>query len=73
MHGTDLYVPLAKAVDARHFPLLIGAGLLGVGAFKLLRIANAWVLGPLLGRRRWPLAGVPLSALPAWVVLAGSC
>ena len=65
VHGTDLYVPLVKAVDARHFPLLIGASLLGVGAFKLLRIANAWVLGPLLGVAVATLAGVPLSALPA--------
>ena len=71
VHGTDLYVPLVKAVDARHFPLLIGASLLGVGAFKLLRIANAWVLGPLLGVAVATLAGVPLSALPAWVVNGG--
>jgi membrane AbrB-like protein len=49
VQGSDVYVPLAREVDAQHFPLLVGASLLGVGAFKLLRIANAWVLGPLLG------------------------
>ena len=71
VQGSDLYVPLAREVDARTFPLLVGASLLGVAAFKLLRIANAWVLGPLLGVAVATLAGVPLSALPAWVVNGG--
>lgn len=71
VHGSDLYVPLAREVDVRTFPLLVGASLLGVTAFKLLRIANAWVLGPLLGVALATLAGVPLSALPAWVVNGG--
>ena len=71
VQGSDLYVPLVREVDARTFPLLVGASLLGVAAFKLLRIANAWVLGPLLGVAVATLAGVPLSALPAWVVNGG--
>ncbi|MBX3683678.1 MAG: AbrB family transcriptional regulator, partial [Thauera sp.] len=71
VQGSDVYVPLARDVDAQHFPLLVGASLLGVGAFKLLRIANAWVLGPLLGVALATLAGVPLSALPPWVVNGG--
>ncbi|CAM5302456.1 MAG TPA: AbrB family transcriptional regulator [Thauera sp.] len=71
VHGSDLYVPIAQAVDARHFPQLVVASLLGVAAFKLLRIANAWVLGPLLGVAVATLAGVPLSALPVWVVNGG--
>ena len=71
VQGSDLYVPLAREVDAQHFPLLVGASLLGVAAFKLLRIANAWVLGPLLGVALATLAGVPLSALPVWVVNGG--
>ena len=71
VQGSDVYVPLAREVDAQHFPLLVGASLLGVGAFKLLRIANAWVLGPLLGVALATLAGVPLSALPPWVVNGG--
>jgi len=71
VQGSDVYVPLAREVDVQHFPLLVGASLLGVGAFKLLRIANAWVLGPLLGVALATLAGVPLSALPPWVVNGG--
>lgn len=71
VQGSDLYVPLMREVDARTFPLLVGASLLGVAAFKLLRIANAWVLGPLLGVAVATLAGVPLSALPTWVVNGG--
>jgi membrane AbrB-like protein len=71
VQGSDLYVPLMREVDARTFPLLVGASLLGVVAFKLLRIANAWVLGPLLGVAVATLAGVPLSALPTWVVNGG--
>ena len=57
VHGSDLYVPIAQAVDARHFPQLVVASLLGVAAFKLLRIANAWVLGPLLGVPVWVVNG----------------
>ncbi|HRP24754.1 MAG TPA: AbrB family transcriptional regulator [Thauera sp.] len=71
VQGSDLYVPLVLEVDAQHFPLLVGASLLGVATFKLLRIANAWVLGPLLGVAAATLAGVPLSALPVWVVNGG--
>ncbi len=71
VQGSDLYVPLVREVDAGTFPLLVGASLLGVAAFKLLRIANAWVLGPLLGVAAATLAGVPLSALPTWVVNGG--
>lgn len=71
VHGSDLYIPLSKEVEPQHFPLLMASSLLGVGAFKLLRIANAWVLGPLLGVAIATLAGLPLSALPVWVVNGG--
>lgn len=71
VQGSDIYVPQARDVQPQYFPLLVGASLLGVGVFKLLRIANAWVLGPLLGVAVAMLAGVPLSALPGWVVNGG--
>ena len=71
VHGSDLYVPLTHEVDAARFPVLVIAGIGGVAVFKLLRIANAWVLGPLLGVALATVAGVTLSALPAWVVNGG--
>ncbi len=70
-HGADLYAPLAREVDAARFPLLVAASLAGVALFRLLRIANGWVLGPLLGVALATGAGLELSALPAWVVNGG--
>lgn len=70
-HGTDLYVPLVREVDAMRFPLLVAASLAGVGLFRVLRLANGWVLGPLLGVGALSALAVPLSALPGWVVNGG--
>lgn len=70
-HGTDAYAPLAREVDPQRIPLLIAASLVGVGIFKVLRIANAWVLGPLLGVGVVSAMAIPLSALPTWVINGG--
>jgi uncharacterized protein len=52
-------------------PLLLAVGLLGVGLLRLLRVANAWVLGPLLGVGLCVAQGVSLTALPGWAVNGG--
>lgn len=69
--GADIYAPLARSVDWTRFPLLVIASLAGVALFRLLRIANAWVLGPLLGVGWLTALDVPLSALPGWLVNGG--
>ena len=69
--GTDLQAPLARAMDWARFPLLVAASLAGVALFRLLRIANGWVLGPLTGVGLLTALDVPLSALPAWLVNGG--
>lgn len=70
-HGSDLYTPLARTVEPRHFPTLIAAGLAGVALLTLLRVANAWVLGPLAGVALLTMCGVELSAMPRWLVNGG--
>lgn len=70
-HGTDFHAPLARAVDWSRLPLLVGASLAGVALLRVLRIANAWVLGPLAGVGLLTALDVPLSALPGWLVNGG--
>ncbi len=69
--GTDVFVPLAQEVVWARFPLLLAASLAGVAVFRVLRIANGWVLGPLLGVGVMTAFDQPLSALPPWVVNGG--
>lgn len=80
-----LIVPLALSVGASHgmapatarvlvwacFPIMLGASLAGVVAFNLLRLPNAWVLGPLAGIAALGMVNIPLSALPAWLSAGG--
>ncbi|MCK9261524.1 MAG: AbrB family transcriptional regulator [Azoarcus sp.] len=70
-HGSDLYEPLSIAVVPAQLPALLGASLCGVGLLTLLRIGNAWVLGPLLGVGLVTALGISLSALPWWVINGG--
>ncbi|MFV5213953.1 AbrB family transcriptional regulator [Azonexus caeni] len=70
-HGSDIYIPQSHRFDLARLPLLIAASLAGVGVLRLLRIANAWVLGPLLGVGVLSALTVPLSALPGWAVNGG--
>jgi uncharacterized protein len=64
-------VPLVRVVVWDRLPLLLAAGLLGVGVLRLLRVANAWVLGPLFGVGLCVAQGVSLTALPGWAVNGG--
>lgn len=70
-HGSDIFTPLAREVDWLRMPFLVVASLAGYALFRLLRLANAWVLGPLLGVALATAFALPLSALPAWVINAG--
>lgn len=70
-HGSDVFAPLAARPDWQRMPLLLGVSLVGVGLLAGLRVANAWVLGPLLGVGLVTATGTPLSALPAWLVNGG--
>ena len=69
--GHDSFRALNTAVDWLHFPLLLAAAALGIGLFTALRIANAWVLGPLAVIGGLTAASVPLSGLPPALVNGG--
>lgn len=69
--GSDIYLPLVHEVDWQRFPFLLTIGIGGVAGFKLLRISNAWILGPLTAVGLATTFGITLSALPAWVVAGG--
>lgn len=69
--GDTIYMPPSAAVDWSRMPVLIAAGVAGAGLLIALRIANAWVLGPMLGVGLLAVIEAPLSALPDWGVNAG--
>ena len=69
--GHETFRALAGAVDWARFPLLLAASLAGVALFAKLRIANAWVLGPLLCVGGLTAANLPLTSLPGWLVNGG--
>lgn len=71
VRGEDLYAPLARTVELPRLPLLVAVSLLGLGCLRLLRVPNAWVLGPLLAVALCAAQGMALSALPTPVVNAG--
>ncbi len=70
-HGSDAYQPLATAVLPERLPLLLLASLAGAGLLIVLKVGNAWVLGPLLGVGLATGFDVGLSALPGGVVNGG--
>lgn len=69
--GHDTFRALAGSVVWMRFPSLLAASLAGVVLFARLRIANAWVLGPLLAVGSLTAANLPLTSLPAWLVNGG--
>ncbi len=70
-HGSDVFPPASSSVDWQRMPALVLASLAGAGVLLALRVANAWVLGPLAGVGLLCAAGTPLSALPGWLVDGG--
>ena len=69
--GHEQFRALATGVDWSRFPLLVAASLAGVVLFLKLRIANAWVLGPLIVIGLLTACGQALSGLPHWLVNGG--
>ncbi|MFN3987006.1 MAG: AbrB family transcriptional regulator [Rhodocyclaceae bacterium] len=69
--GDPGYVAIATAVDWARFPTLAGIGVAGAMIFTLLRLANAWVLGPLFAVALVTALEYRLTALPGVVVNAG--
>jgi membrane AbrB-like protein len=69
--GHEVFQPLASRVDWTRLPLLLGISLAGVALFSTLRIANAWVLGPLTAIGTLSACAIPLSGLPPEAVNAG--
>lgn len=69
--GHAQFRAMAGVVDWTHFPLLLAISLAGVLLFARLRIANAWVLGPLFWIGSFTAADVPLTSLPSWLVNGG--
>lgn len=69
--GAEIFHPLATAVDGWRLPILFAVALAGVFLFDALRIANAWVLGPLACVGSLTALGIPLSGLPPELVNGG--
>lgn len=69
--GHEQFRALAGSVDWQRFPLLLAASLAGVGLFLRLRIANAWVLGPLIVVGALSAGNLALSSLPPGLVNGG--
>ena len=62
--GSEFALRAPLEVEWSRLLALFAASLLGVGLLCAARIANAWILGPLLVVGALCAAGLPLSALP---------
>lgn len=71
VHGSDMYVPGARIVNAPGLLLLIALTAGGAMLLKRMRSPNAWVIGPLVVTIALTASGVNLSALPEWMVHLG--
>jgi len=69
--GNEIFRPLGTAVDWPQLPILLACSLAGVALFRTLRIANAWVLGPLACIGSLTAFAIPLSGLPPELVNGG--
>lgn len=69
--GDEIFRPLSTTVDGLNLPILFVCSLAGVALFRALRIANAWVLGPLACVGGLTALGIPLSGLPPELVNGG--
>ena len=71
VHGADLALPGAQAVDLGGLALMGAASAAGVALLWRLGTPNPWVLGALGTTALLSGAGVELSALPRWATNAG--
>lgn len=69
--GDEIFRLPARGLDWAYLPLVIAAALAGAGFFLALRIANAWILGPLVSIGALSALDLPLSNLPGWLVNGG--
>lgn len=69
--GNETFRPLSAAVDWLHLPILFVCSLAGVALLQALRIANAWVLGPLACIGSLTALSIPLTGLPPELVNGG--
>jgi membrane AbrB-like protein len=69
--GDDAFREGARDLDWTRLPLVIAAALAGAALFLALRIANAWILGPLACVGALSALDLPLSSLPTWLVNGG--
>jgi membrane AbrB-like protein len=67
LHGIDPSSPGPQVVHASGLALLVVLTALGGFAMHGLRLANAWMLGPLAVALVLTATGIELSALPRWV------
>lgn len=70
-HGTNLAPVETRELVWQRLALMAAASLAGVGAFTLLRLPNAWLLGTLFAVAGLGIGGTPLSGLPAGLGAAG--
>jgi membrane AbrB-like protein len=70
-HGDEVFRPLARVVDWRWLPVVLGGS--GLVAFVLNRagMTNAWMLGSCAFAAILTVSGLDLTALPRPVVIAG--
>lgn len=70
-NGPDLAPPPATPAAPATLAVLLGVALAGALLFARLRIANAWMLGPIAAVGALTAGGVVLAAPPAWAVNGG--
>lgn len=69
--AANLLRSAAGGADWSRMPLLLTASLAGGGCLLVLRISNAWVLGPLAAVALLSALGIALPALPVWAINGG--
>lgn len=69
--GSDSSALTQRLVDYDQFPILILATVAAGAVFALLRIPNAWVLGPLAAAAGLTLSGVTFTSMPNYMVNLG--
>lgn len=69
--GNEIFRPLSATLVWQRLPFLLAISLAGALLFRALRIANAWVLGPLACIGALTALAVPLSRLPGELVNGG--
>jgi len=67
LHGADLYRPMQVSFDGLGLLALLGIAAAAGAVLAMLRVPNAWMLGPLGVTVVLTMGGVSLSAIPTWL------